>query len=128
MENVRIEGLTAEQQYLYNQVIQVLGKTNGTVSELDHRFAEYHVNNPHVYSIFVDTARVLKDAGQKKYSARGILHILRWRMYMEVKRTDGFKVSNNASARYVRLLEHDFPEFIGFFTKRKLKGEQNNGD
>ena len=47
---------------------------------------------------------------------------MRCKMGGKIK-NDGFKYNNNYTPYYVRLLEKEHPEFIGFFEKRRVKKE-----
>lgn len=83
-------------------------------------FQKYHVKNPSVYEVFKKLAFESKKIGHKRFSARGLFQIMRWKMGGKIK-NDNFKYNNNYTPYYVRLLEIEHPDFIGFFEKRKVK-------
>jgi len=89
-------------------------------SKLDLAFAQYHAHNPQIYQLFKQFAFKVKNAGFKKYSARTIFHRIRWHIEVDTK-GDPFKINNNFSSRYARMLIDEFPEFEGFFELRRLK-------
>ena len=87
-----------------------------------NKFTEYHKENPTVYEKFKELAFKSKKIGHKRFSARGLFQVMRWKMGGNIK-SDGFKFNNNYTPYYVRLLEKDYPEFIVFFEKRKVKND-----
>ena len=89
-------------------------------TRLDKQFERYHAENPHVFELFRRFAFMAKNSGRTKYSARAIYHRMRWHMDIEVK-GDDYKLNNNYSSRYARLLIQKFPEFEGFFETRTLR-------
>jgi hypothetical protein len=89
---------------------------------LDDKFFQYHDNNPHVFKLFVRFAREAKNAGFKHYGMHTIMHRVRWHINVETNDEDGYKMNNNYSSRYARLLMQKHPEeFEGFFNLRKLQ-------
>ena len=53
-------------------------------------------------------------------AARAIFHVVRWHTHMQTQSTDGFKICNNHSKRYAKLLMGSEPEtFSGFFRRRE---------
>ena len=89
---------------------------------IQERFARFHKENPHVYEEIIKIGRQMKARGFKHYSIRTILHIIRWHKHMQTN-DPHFKISNNHSSRYVRLLVKEHPEFDGFFQMNKLRAE-----
>lgn len=81
-------------------------------------FVTYHAANPHVYEKFKEYAFLAIDAGMTKYSARAIVHLIRWHYVVEMRRTDEFKINNNHSPFYGRLFMEDHPQHVGFFELR----------
>lgn len=87
---------------------------------LDQRFAEYHAENPQVFAKFVAYAEQLKSAGRTRIGAKAIVERIRWDSL--VAAFDGqFKVNNNYTSRYVRLLSQKRPDLAPLFAVRNLK-------
>lgn len=85
---------------------------------LEEQFWKYHRANPDVFRLFAKYAFEVKSAGFKRYSARAIIHRIRWHVDMATTdpNHDGFKISNNHSPYYARLLQAKYPlEFEDFF-------------
>jgi hypothetical protein len=77
-------------------------------------FRRFHAKNPHVYRLFVRFS--LQATGRRPYfSARTVLHRIRWETTIETDDPKGFKVANAWSAFYARMFERDLPEHKGFF-------------
>lgn len=83
-------------------------------------FKEYHKKYPNVYKKFVELTFKTREKGFTTFSARGVFQVMRWITAGE-KKEDGYKFNNNYTPYYVRLIEKEYPEFIGFFEKRKSK-------
>jgi hypothetical protein len=86
----------------------------------DDKFFEYHEKNPHVFELFVKYAKKVKASGYKHYGMHTIMHRVRWHINIDTEDPDGYKMDNNYSSRYARLLAKEYPEFEGFFHTRKL--------
>lgn len=82
------------------------------------KFKEFHAENPHVYTEFKNLAVQMRNAGQTSYSAQAIIYTMRWNHDL---RTTGkpFKISNDFTSIYARLLCYDNPAFLGFFKMHK---------
>ena len=94
--------------------------------KIEVAFRKFHAAHREVYVLFQKYARELTAAGRTRFSADAILH--RIRFYHAVnpdKEFEGFKINDNFSSRYARLLAEDFPEEFGdFFEFRKLACER----
>lgn len=94
------------------------------MKSLQDKFLRYHLENPQIYSYFKRYAKQAKEAGFEKYSAKAIFERIRWYITVERKKSDGFKVNNNYTAFYARMLMNKEPEFEGFFELREQKHEK----
>ena len=90
------------------------------VQTIDERFEEYHARNPLVFKLFEKFAREIWMAGHSRYSAKAIIERVRWEVYVKTKE-ESFKINNNFTSRYARLLVKKHPEFEGFFEMRELR-------
>lgn len=85
------------------------------------KFWEYHEENPHVYELFKRFAGELKVSGRKNYGAKAIIERIRWHLMVETHGED-FKMANNHTSCYARLLMAMEPSFEGFFELRHSPG------
>lgn len=89
-------------------------------AEIERAFNEYHRANPAVWQAFERFAFEAIRAGMKKYSARAIIHRIRWFVEVETKSSDGFSVNNNLSPYYARMFMARYSQHQGFFETREL--------
>lgn len=86
---------------------------------IQERFEAFHGANPHVFAAFRRFAQEALAAGQH-VGAKAIWERMRWHLAIET-RGDSFKLNNNFTSRYARLLERTDPRFAGFFETRRLR-------
>jgi hypothetical protein len=98
----------------------------GREKSLDERFADYHAAHPEIYREFARLARLLRDRGHEHYGAKGLFEALRFHHAVDARPGDQYKLNNNFTSRYIRLLVEEQPEFDGFFELRKLRGSEEN--
>jgi hypothetical protein len=87
---------------------------------IDERFAKFHHDNPQIYNLLLRFSLTAKDAGFHNYGMKAIFERVRWHVDVETKARDGFKLSNDYTSRYARLLDQD-PKLKGFFNMRPLR-------
>ncbi len=80
-------------------------------------FQEFHTLNPHVYDILRREALLVKGAG-KRVSMKGLFEHLRWEYMVHTNHQD-YKLNNNYTAHYARMLMEREPELAGFFETRR---------
>ena len=81
-------------------------------------FREFHFRNPHIFSEFAERAFQIRTTRRAKYSVRTIFEVMRWDHDIRTTGDDEFKVNNNFTSCYARVLLHFYPEFTGFFDLR----------
>jgi hypothetical protein len=88
---------------------------------LEKAFWKFHKENPHVYKLIVKYAREAKKAGFVTYGMKSIFERVRWHVHME-KAVEEFKMNNNFSSRYSRLVMKKNRDLRAFFKTRPLNG------
>lgn len=88
-------------------------------ADMRERFIEFHKANPDVWEMFKRFAFSARESGRKCHSAKSIMERIRWEVET-VHRSD-FKINNNFTALYARMLVQKYPEFGEFFEFRELK-------
>ena len=88
------------------------------------QFLEFHKNHPEVWTLFEKYAQEAISSGLTHYSARAVVHRIRWYATVEMKSGEDFKINNNFSPYYGRLFMHRHPEHRGFFRVRIRRSEK----
>ncbi len=91
---------------------------------IQREFLKFHRENPHVYFKLVELAHQAKRSGRKRYGMKSLYERLRWHYEIELKSSDDFKLNNNFTSRYSRLLAEREPDLAGFFETRVLGSER----
>lgn len=87
---------------------------------IQQEFEWFDRSNPEVYKLFKRFALAAKRSGRERFGAKAIVERIRWEYALRTDHPD-FKMPNNFTARYVRKLIEDMPEFEGFFALAKLR-------
>ena len=84
-------------------------------------FERFHAANPEVYRLLVKFTRQVRDAGREQYSIDSIFHRLRWHYHIELRTEEPFKLNNNFTSRYARLIMAQEADLDGIFEVRVLR-------
>jgi len=89
---------------------------------IQERFEVFNRNNPWVYRKLCDLAMMLKYKGHDRIGIKMLFEVLRWEFYMQITKTDAseWKLNNNYTSRYARLLMEQEPALKGFFSTRTI--------
>jgi hypothetical protein len=101
------------------QTVQPKVAKEATIQE---RFESFHNANPHVYVALRNLALQMLGNGVREYGIKGLFEILRWQFALQTK-GEPFRLSNDFTSRYARLLVKNNPELDGFFVMRELRSE-----
>jgi len=94
----------------------------GFKGPIQQRFERFHLLNPGIYDLIVNVARDLKERGFSRCGMKFIFERLRWLYALETQGEE-FKLSNDFTAFYARLVMHREPELRGFFKLREQRIE-----
>lgn len=83
----------------------------------DATFRAFHEANPHVLVVLREKALGAKALGMRTFGIKALVEAVRWDSRL---RTNGkpWKLNNNHTAAYARLLMETTPELRGFFRLR----------
>jgi hypothetical protein len=84
-------------------------------------FLRFHYDNPTIFDLYEKYTFQVKQAGLDHYSASAITQRIRWHLNVETK-GDDFKINNNHSSCYARLLIIKHPSLETFFQLRSSTG------
>lgn len=90
---------------------------------IEESFERFHEDNPEVLDLLIKYSRQVKARGFQHYSMDAIYHRVRWHYNIETHRdpNDEFKLNNNFTSRYARMIMEMCPDLKGFFETRVLK-------
>jgi hypothetical protein len=92
---------------------------NPTIKE---QFDAFHTTNPTVLDELVDLADQLFLHGYTRGSMKMLFEVLRWERMLETDDPSSeFKLNNNYTSHYARLVVQTYPRFEGFFETRNLR-------
>ena len=91
---------------------------------IEEAFETFHALNPWVYDRLVSYARELKSRGRDQVGIKMLFEVLRWSFFMSTDDPNSiFKLNNNYSSRYARLIMSQEKDLEGIFRARELKAE-----
>lgn len=94
-------------------------------SELWDEFCAYHQANPLIWKLFQRFAEEIR-AKRTRYGAKSLMERIRWEIDLATPAALEFKINNNYTSLYARMLAHKFPDrFSDFFEFRELTREAN---
>lgn len=94
----------------------------GKHESIQAAFEEFHRINPHVYRHLVRAARRARFLGRRKIGIGMLFEVMRWNYFVQTE-GDEFKLNNNFTSRYARLIEEENPDLKGIFETRCLKSD-----
>jgi hypothetical protein len=87
-------------------------------AEIDAAFAAFHRENPDVYDELVRLARTAKERGRSRMSMRMLWEVLRYQRTLQIKGDGEYRLNNNYTSRYARLIMDREPDLEGMFELR----------
>jgi hypothetical protein len=87
---------------------------------IQERFEAFHRANPTVYKALKTLALQMQAKGVKAYGIKGLYEILRWQFSLQTS-GEPYRLSNDFTSRYARLLMAQEPRLEGFFATRELR-------
>lgn len=91
---------------------------------LEEQFWEFHAANPDVYRQLRDLALDMSRRGIRRYGMKGLFEVLRWHHALRTHDPDGFKLNNNYTSFYARLLMDREVALVGFFELRTQRWQE----
>ncbi len=92
------------------------------------RFIAFHKARPEVYVMLRDVCLDFKGRGRTKWSIWGAFQVVRWQRHFQRVPGEDFKLSNDLTGYYARLLAAREPELREFFTMRPLLDGEPTGE
>lgn len=83
-------------------------------------FLRYHMQHPQVYDELVKMARQWQARGHSHCSIKMLWEVLRFNTGVKIDKQDGFRLNNNYTSRYARLIMGREDGLEGIFETREL--------
>jgi hypothetical protein len=96
--------------------------TDSRDDRVELAFLAYHEAHPWVLARILSIVRRYHAVGRRR-GMKFFFEALRHETLMASADADGFKLNNNFTSRYARLIEREHPGLRGFFRKRRLRAE-----
>ena len=104
---------------IMGKLTQVRSPKGATIKE---RFDLFHAANPQVYQALVSTTRnILKRYNVQRISIKLPYEIVRWTRYLRTQGEEGYKLSNDFTAHYSRLIMASEPDLAHVFRTKVLR-------
>ena len=92
---------------------------DGVPEKTAMKFIQHHDKNRRVWHYFKHyTFEAIRK--KKKMGAKAIAERVRWEV--EIAHNEKFKVANSYIAYYARIFEVKYPQYQGYFNKRRVRG------
>ncbi len=96
--------------------------------KLEQAFWKFHHDNAHVYVILCHLARQwMALHGQGKLGVKMLFERARWEIAMTTRDALGFKLNNNHTAFYARLIMRNEADLVGVFNLRQQRVQSSIG-
>lgn len=93
-------------------------------STIAERFTAFHEDNPHVYRTLVRLAREwVQQTGGRKIGTKALFEVARWQLALQTNTPD-FKLNNNFTAFYARLMMRREDDLAGLFDLRHSEADE----
>lgn len=86
-------------------------------------FWKFHDENPHVLRDLIKLAEQVRSTGHPHWGMKSLFEVLRWQVAVKTQSGDGFRLNNNFTAYYSRLIEKVDPRFVGFFVEKQSEAD-----
>ena len=90
----------------------------------EREFWEFHETNPHIADKLEELALQLRRAGIHRWGIKALWEVCRYELMLRTNASSrSFKLNNNYTSCYARLLMARNPELEGFFETREHRGD-----
>jgi len=93
-------------------------------SPMAEKFERFHAENPHILRTIVSIVMALKQMGHRHGGMKMIYEKMRCDHMLKTSTDEPFKLNNNYTAFYTRLVERTCPDLVGFFVKRRSQSDE----
>ena len=95
-----------------------------SAGSIQEAFERFHELNPSVYRNLLSMAHAMQRRGRKQIGMKMLFELLRWNYYLNTDDPNSkFRLCNNYTSRYSRLISEQEPDLEDVFSFRKLISE-----
>ncbi len=102
----------------YQETLDIVDEILDGNGPITRRFWKFHRENPGVYVELVNMAHRLRGRGYGSYGMKSLFEVLRWERAIKTVGSV-FKLNNNYTSLYARLIMSDVPMLGSFFKVRQ---------
>lgn len=93
---------------------------------IDERFERFHHDNPEILDRLISLGLDAQSRGYETYSIKGLWEVLRYRC--DPLTAERYRLSNDFTSRYARLVMASNSNLAGFFRTKTLTSQTQNED
>jgi hypothetical protein len=93
----------------------------GFKTEAEKKFLDFHEKNPQVYKVLLMLAREAVRRGRTKIGMKMLYERARWEFFLGTAGDDEYKLNNNYTAFYARLIMRENQDLRDVFETRQQK-------
>ena len=105
-------------EFVFEPIRSTLTEPANPKATIAQRFAKFHADNPQVYRMLVSLARDLRTRRPRKLGIKMLFEVLRWQYYVQTDTDEEYKLSNDFTAPYARLIMAQEPDLQAAFNTR----------
>ena len=90
-------------------------------ASIAERFARFHAANPHIADALLSLARPLMHPGRRKFGVKMLYEKLRYEYAFHTAGDEEYRLNNDFTSRYSRLLVDIEPRLRDFIEMRELR-------
>ena len=91
---------------------------------IQSKFERFHADNPHVLYELMSMIATAKNVGRRRVGMKQLFEVLRWNNSLSTEAVD-FKLNNNYTAYYTRLIDEMRPDLGALLTRRSSGADQS---
>ena len=88
---------------------------------IELEFRGFHHEHPEVYRLLVDLARQARAKGKERIGIKTLYEVARWNFDVGGDPESGFKLNNNFTSLYARMIQENEPDLAGMFETRERR-------
>lgn len=97
------------------------GRSESKATSISARFRKFHDANPNIFAAIIEYLEAARRGGQSAAGMKAIIEGLRWNRVKSAKVGEGWKIPNDFTSRYARLVIERRPDLAEMLEIRELR-------